>query len=263
MLLGLKPVTLSGALHALFLAAFLGLVTASDARPEGFGAEVRTIVWNGRIRTYSLFVPAPPLSDPLPVVVLHHGTGGSGAQMVGAWRDIAQKRRVILVAPDGKGKFGWSVPDDGPEMQQQILATLQPEYRIDSRRIYLFGFSAGGDFVFYAALQQSKYFAAACIHDASLRPRQFPMLDLAGRKIPILYSVGAEDPIYPIAEARATRKAFEQRKWPLKMVENLGGHSYDPSATNPECWGFLKKQSLPAAPERTPLSSLWLSYSLH
>jgi dienelactone hydrolase len=183
--------------------------------------------------------------------------------MVEAWQDIARKEKIMLVAPNGKGKFGWSVPDDGPEMQQQILDTLQSEYRIDPRRIYLFGFSAGGDFVFYAALQQSKYFAAACIHDASLRPRQFPMLDLAGRKVPIFYSVGAEDPIYPPAEARTTRKAFEKRKWPLRMVEIPGGHYYDPPVTNPECWGFLKKQSLPAAPERTPVSSLWLRYSLY
>lgn len=261
MFVRLRPATLAGSLLALFLAALPVLESVSAANSEAFVAETRTIVWDGRLRTYALFVPAPQ-SSPLPVVVLHHGTGGSGARMLDAWRDIARKEKILLVAPDGQGKFGWSVPEDGPEMQQQILDTLQSEYRIDSRRIYLFGYSAGGDFVFYAAIQQSKYFAAACIHEASLRPRQFPMLDLAERKIPIFYSVGAEDPIYPIAEARATQKAFEQRKWPLKMAENPGGHSYDPAVTNSECWRYLKKQSLPAAPERTPLSGLWLGYSL-
>jgi len=46
------------------------------------------------------------------------------------------------------------------------------------------------------------------------------------------------------------------------MAENPGGHSYDPAVTNPECWRYLKKQSLSAAPKRTPLSGLWLGYSL-
>jgi polyhydroxybutyrate depolymerase len=248
-------------LLALFLTALPLLEAVPPANPETFVAETRTIAWNGRSRTYALFVPASP-SGPLPVVVLHHGTGGSGAQMLAAWRNLAREERILLVAPDGQGKFGWSVPEDGPGMQQHILDTLQSEYRIDPRRIYLFGYSAGGDFVFYAALQQSKYFAAACIHDASLRPRQFPMLDLAERKIPIFYSVGAEDPVYPIAETRATRKAFEQRKWPLEMTEDPGGHSYEPAVTNSECWRYLKKQSLPGPPARTPLSGLWLGYAL-
>jgi poly(3-hydroxybutyrate) depolymerase len=257
--------TLPAKLSAVFLlaVAFSALVSAFRANPKAGVVETRKFVWNGRTRTYALFVPSSHSTELRAVLVLHHGTGGSGAEMVQAWRSLAEEEGFILVAPDGKGKFGWSVPDDGPGLQQQIVESLQAEYRVDPRRVYLFGFSAGGDFVFYAALQQSTYFAAACIHEASLRPRQFAMLDLAERKIPIFYSVGVEDPIYPPAEARATRRAFEQRKWPLKTIEYLTGHSYSPEDVNPVCWNYLKKQSLPTASQRTPLSQAWLGYALY
>ena len=226
--------------------------------------EVRTLEWRGRARTYALFVPPRPKGTAgYSVVVLQHGTGGSGPGMVEAWKPLAESQHLILVAPNGLGKYGWSVPDDGPELQEAILKQVAAEFPLDDRRLYLFGFSAGGDFVFYAALQQSRYFAGACVHLASLRPRQFPMLDLAERQIPLYYSAGIEDKIFPLAEATATEAEFQRRKWPFKYVNLPIGHEYDPSDINPRCWDFLKKQALAEAPASTPLTPQWLGYALY
>jgi hypothetical protein len=48
----------------------------------------------------------------------------------------------------------------------------------------------------------------------------------------------------------------------LEIVERSIGHIYDPAEVNPECWKFLKEQSLQVPPARTPLSDEWLGFSL-
>jgi poly(3-hydroxybutyrate) depolymerase len=227
------------------------------------GVEQRTIVFQQSTRTYYLYVPPDAANQPLPTLILHHGTGGTGLELINAWRNMAANEHIILVAPKGEHGFGWMVPDDGPEMQIQIIQQLTASVPIDMRRIYLFGYSNGGDFVLYAAIQQSKYFAAAAIHSAAFRPRQFPMLDIAERKIPLWYSAGTEDPTFTIQECRATVDALRARNWPLDYVERAGqGHAYIAGDSNPLIWAFLRDKSLASDPVPTPLSQQWLSFAL-
>jgi poly(3-hydroxybutyrate) depolymerase len=234
---------------------------AQQVLPEG--VQERTTEFHQRTRTYLLFVPPSDGTQPMPVVMLHHGTGGTGLELITAWLTLARSEQVILIAPRGESRLGWLVPDDGPELQVQLIDELRRTLPIDPRRVYLFGYSNGGDFVFYAAIQQSEYFAAAAIHSAALRPRQFPMLDLAPRKIPLWYSAGTEDPIFTIQEARATVDALRARSWPLDYVERTGkGHEYLPAESNSLIWNFLKTRSLPSDPTVTPLSPAWLQYAL-
>jgi poly(3-hydroxybutyrate) depolymerase len=235
--------------------------TPASSLPEG--VQQRTTTFHQRTRTYLLFVPPSTGTQRLPLIILHHGTGGSGFEQMSAWLELARSERIILIAPKGESPFGWMVPDDGPELQIQLVEDLKLTLPIDLQRLYLFGYSNGGDFVFYAAIQQSEYFAAAAIHSAALRPRQFPMLDLAPRKIPLWYSAGTEDSLYTIAEARAAVDALRARDWPLDYVERIGrGHEYVPAVSNPLIWEFLRTHSLATQPHVTPLTPEWLQYAL-
>jgi poly(3-hydroxybutyrate) depolymerase len=227
--------------------------------------QLRRFVFEGKPRQFFLFAPHKVCeagAKPAPVVVLHHGTGGTGREMVAAWRELARKERVILLAPTGTGPYGWIPPQDGPELQRAIVEQVAQECAVDRRRLYVAGFSNGGDHAFFVAIAESRYFAAAAVLCASLRPRQFAMLDLAPRKVPLFYMVAERDAAYPLPEASATRAALEKRKWPLDYrLLREQGHGYEPSFTT-EAWDFLRKQRLAAEPEFDPVTEKWLSFAL-
>jgi len=130
--------------------------------------EARTFQLQGKPRQYFLFAPDKTCARgaaPAPVVLLHHGTGGNGSELIAAWRDLARRQHIILVAPTGTGPYGWIAPQDGPELHRLLTADVNQRCAgsLDMRRIYAVGFSNGGDFAFYVALAESKYFAGAAI----------------------------------------------------------------------------------------------------
>lgn len=52
----------------------------------------------GRLRTYYFF--ALDAEEPVPLVVLLHGSGRDGRVMIGAWRSLASREHFAIVAPD-------------------------------------------------------------------------------------------------------------------------------------------------------------------
>lgn len=199
----------------------------------------------------------------MPLLLLHHGTGGTGEELVRMWMPLATRHGIVLAAIKGEGRYGWEVPSDGPELQIKVAEQLRKELPIDERRIYLFGFSNGGDFVLYAAVQQSEYFAGACVHQASLRARQFPLLELPKRKVPLWYSVGDKDEVYPLRETRPTAAELTKRGWPMEHIERTGeGHGVYLDSVNEGCWRFIGKHKLAGDPKATPLTREWLEYAL-
>jgi poly(3-hydroxybutyrate) depolymerase len=245
--------------------------SAAEARPKrapeaGAGVDgARRFEFEGRNRNYFLFAPAEscgPAAAPAPLVLLHHGTGDSGRGLLAQWKELARRRRFIVAAPTGTGPYGWIAPRDGPELQRAVVERVRGECAVDPRRIYAVGFSNGGDFAFYVALVESRYFAGAAILCASLRPRQFAMLDLVERKIPIFYMVAERDRNYPLREATETRAALEARRWPFRYRLLAGRpHQYDPAFTT-EAWDFLRGLQLDEGPRFTPLTDDWLRFAL-
>lgn len=254
-------------LAAALLLLGLPLLLANQPEPR---VERRTISSGGTQRQYYFFAPpgacrqgAEPVPALAPALVLHHGTGGDGSEMVSAWLPLARSERIVLVAPTGTGRYGWQAPGDGPDLERDIVKALRRECALDPRRLYVFGYSAGGDFALFSAASQSEYYAAAAVHAAALRPRQFAMLDRMPRKLPVAYSIGTRDPVYSLAEARATRDAFQTRRFPLLYTEMEGhGHDYSPVLVNRRAWEFLSRHRLAADPKYTPLDDAWLGFAL-
>lgn len=254
-------------LSIVLLLVGLALVMAGGAEPRHEPKiERRTVSSGGNERPYYFFAPADACgkgSKPAPALVLHHGTGGDGSEMVEAWLPLAKSERILLIAPTGQGKYGWQVPGDGPDLERDIVEAVRRECAVDARRIYVFGYSAGGDFAFYSAASQSEYYAAVAVHAAALRPRQFAMLDRMLRKLPVAYSIGTRDSVYSLEEARATRDAFKGRGFSLLYTEYEGeGHGYPADAVNQRAWEFLSRHHLSAEPKYTPLDEAWLGFAL-
>jgi polyhydroxybutyrate depolymerase len=121
------------------------------------GTTVR--MWNDR----AYIVHIPPAASPntaLPVMLVFHGAGGTGAQMQAATGfDIAADQvGIITIYPDGKaGNAPWNVgrnvcppgnfvstTDDDIAYVDAMLEEVKADQCVDDKRIFATGFSMGG-----------------------------------------------------------------------------------------------------------------------
>jgi len=210
-----------------------------------------TVSSGGRSRTYWLYVPTQA-PGPRPLLVLLHGSGGTGEALVRPWKDLAEKEGIVLAGPDSADSVHWSMPTDGPGLLRDVVEAAAKVAPIDRRRVYLFGHSAGAGFAFEMGALESEYFAAVAIHAGALPPEDFATFDWAKRKIPYAIWIGTKDAFFPVADVRTTRDALASRGFPVELTE-MPGHTHDYSGSakeiNRACWEFLKSRSLPSDPK--------------
>lgn len=208
---------------------------------------------NGQTRAYYLYVPSTLAANTqAPLIVTLHGSGRNGITLVEKWKDYAKKEGIILAGPDASNSQGWSAPQDGPDFLRDLVEELKTKHPINPRRVYLFGHSAGACFAIHMSLMESQYFAAAAIHAGALRSeREFELIEIPKRKIPISIQVGDSDAFFPLKEVRATSNALQEAGFPVDMIEIKNhDHNYYGSAAkfNQTAWEFLKKHELPKDP---------------
>jgi poly(3-hydroxybutyrate) depolymerase len=229
-----------------FPVTVVAFITA-DATPVPGATSIsrRSVESRGERRTY--YVLAPAEAEPRPFVLLLHGTGGTGRELVERWSALGEEPRPILAAPSSLDTIGWRIPRDGTDLFRDVVEAVAASRPVDRRRIYLVGYSAGGDAALFSSLAQSRYFAASAVLAAALRPRQYPLIDLAERRIPLMLVAGDRDSVYPPAEVRGTREAFEARGFPLEYVELQGrDHRYVGGSEDVvrRTWRFLRQHRL-------------------
>jgi poly(3-hydroxybutyrate) depolymerase len=242
----------------------LALCTACAATAgPGSGISRQSLEFRGERRTYYLQEPAG--REAAPLVLLLHGTGGTGRELLDRWSRLGEQHRLILAAPTSMDPVGWRVPRDGPDLFRAVIESVGVRRPLDRRRIYLVGYSAGGDAALFASLAQSRYFAASAILAAALRPRQYPLIDRAARRIPMMLFAAARDSTYPVAEVRGTRDALDARGFPVEYVELKGrDHGYVGGSQDVVrgAWTFLQSHHLDGDPVYEPMDARTVSFAL-
>lgn len=168
-----------------------------------------SLVQDGRKRTLRIYVPSGR-KEPLPVVLVLHGGGGTGGGMEWLTRRgfnrIADRDGAIVVYPDGID-HGWN---DGRSANRSaadaavddlgFLRALPRElaalHAVDRARLYVTGISNGGMMSYRLACDAAGVFAAAAPVAANMA------VELEGachpaRAIPLLIMNGVDDPIMP------------------------------------------------------------------
>jgi predicted esterase len=236
--------------HPLILTILLLLSCTSVFAKDDITKEL--ITSNGKTRAYYLYVPStlkPGSKSPL--IVMLHGSGRVGMSLVEKWKDLARKEGFIIAGPDSSDPRGWNAPKDGPAFLRDLVEELKAKYPINSRRVYLFGHSAGASFALEMSLMESQYFAATAIHAGALLAEDGDLLDSAKRKIPIFIQVGDSDQFFPLKVVRATRDRLNARGFSAELTE-IAGHDhwyYDMAPKiNLKAWEFLKKYELESDP---------------
>jgi len=216
-----------------------------------------TIESGGRKRVCYVYAPKHLSAEsPAPVLLLFHGSGRDGTSLINEWQRLADSEGIVLAAPDALDRRQWVIPDDGPALLGDIVAFLRSRYRIDSRRIYAFGHSAGAGFALQMAPLESTFLAAVAVHAGAFAGgNDSGILRLAERKIPVFIVVGTKDPYFPLEMVRRTQSAFSSAGFPTEFRE-IPGHDHNYYARSKEIngmvWAFLAPWHLEADGHFTP-----------
>ncbi|HKU13433.1 MAG TPA: PHB depolymerase family esterase [Steroidobacteraceae bacterium] len=226
-------------LLALLLSLIAGLVRAG----AGDKASQESFEFAGIKRSYSLFVPRSAGDSP-PLLVLLHGSYGSGAAIVSWWTQVAEQEGIVLAGPDAREREAWQLRADSPQFMRTLIDTVAARHPIDRQRIYLFGSSGGAVYALTLSMIESQVFAATAVHAGAWRqPNEFRAAQYARRKIPIAIFVGDRDEYFPLFAVRKTQSALEQAGHPVSVTVIAGHtHAYAQVAAdvNRSAWEFMK-----------------------
>lgn len=203
--------------------------------------------FHGASYPYWVFTPAVfDRHKQLPAVLLLHGGGGHGLDMIGAWQSFANQQGLILVAPT----FPYSAPFEAtvPQLFPQLMDAVKQSWNFDARHVYVFGVSAGGYLCYDAATLASTYFTAAGVFAAVITPDYDYIVTKAVRKTPVAIYIGDHDQFFTLAQARGTRDLLLTNGFPVHYLvfPNLG-HDYGAvsAQVNADFWTYASAYSLP------------------
>ncbi|MDX2071400.1 MAG: PHB depolymerase family esterase [Haliscomenobacter sp.] len=197
-----------------------------------------TLNVDGRDREFIVFQPAGiQVSSPVPVVFMLHGTSGNGEKFynISGWKEKAAKEKFYAIFPSS---LSYCITEDGVKSTttkwnhfdldsiacpgqklyddvkffREMLKFLQTKYPIDPKRVYVSGFSNGGQFTFRLAVEASDVIAAVAPFGTIFTNQNKVPLSL----IPIYHGFGnLDDRFFPLNNGQ-----------PLPMgaaLMNLGG----------------------------------------
>ncbi|WP_049945842.1 alpha/beta hydrolase [Butyrivibrio sp. LC3010] len=184
--------------------------TLSTTSGESDPYDICTIEMNGRRMQYTMEIIGEPDDEGMyPLYITMHGGGESTAEenneqwiaMMNYYRDSVQNG--IYVAVRGMEDV-WNMHflEDSYPMYDRLIEDMILLENADPNRVYLLGFSAGGDGVYAVAPRMADRFAA--VNMSSGHPNDVSLLNLSN--LPIEIQVGIRD-YYSASAKRSLRGA--------------------------------------------------------
>ncbi|MDZ4747635.1 MAG: hypothetical protein SH808_04060 [Saprospiraceae bacterium] len=189
------------------------------ANPDTFakGQNRFTLTVESTEREYYVHVPESYTGDTATAVVfMLHGTSGNGLDMWirSGWKEVGEAENILTVYPsslryciidpvDGqKNTTKWNsqpvewqfcqseTPRDDVRFLSEVIADLKDRFHVDAKRIYLVGFSNGGQMAAKCSIEMSDQLAAIVENAGSFyRDTTF----VPKRKLPTTFQLGNED----------------------------------------------------------------------
>jgi predicted esterase len=171
-------------------------------------------------------------AKPISLFVWMHGCGGTaeGDMWTIAPYSSRETQSYIAISIGGRDNDCWSVDADGPKVLAAI-ADVSSHFNINPRKIYLGGYSSGGDMTYRLGLQNASLFAGLLVENSDpfkdTGVTQEELIDSASWKINIAHLSHLSDDAYPIDNVRAGLDALTANGFPVTKIEKVGSH-YDP-----------------------------------
>ena len=228
--------------------------TGKRRRAAGMSAELRELYENrqhvgkaGRRLRYDLMTPGnydPKKKYPL-VLCLHGSAGSTQAARVLAGPEMRAKYPCFVLAPETLVGEAWGprpfdAMADVQPLVLEIIAALQNEFSVDSKRFYVTGQSGGGFGTYAFIIGNPGLFAAAAPVCGTGDTTK------AGRiaKIPIWIFHGDQDGLVPVRKSREMFEALKRAGGEPKYTEYKGvkHNSWDKAYATEEFWEWLFEQ---------------------
>ncbi len=185
-------------------------------------------VLNASGRSGAYYIPAGPRSQPIPLLVVLHGSGGTGRDMVADFRPFAQARHFAIVAPDSRDPGTWEVGDQPGDVTPDLTHTLScmewvrtnAGLVIDSWHVLIAGYSAGGSSAPYIGSNRPPFTHVAVLHGGV-----FPG-GIGPRRPSAWFSTGERDSYRPVALVKQAAAELSALGFAVMFRAYPGGHEY-------------------------------------
>jgi predicted esterase len=184
--------------------------------------------------TATLYLPeAIPAGASAPFLLLLHGAGGKGDDMIRKFKAQADMRGIILLAPDSADPTWdvamsmsgnrWAPPSFGRDVKRidTLLKEAFARVNVDPQFVAVAGFSDGASTALSIGARNAALFPVTLAFSAG---GMVP--DWTGPAGRVFFSHGAKDPILPIAIARdSLAPALSATGFAVTFVSFEGGHA--------------------------------------
>lgn len=151
------------------------------------------IIVNGVTRNMIVYAPSG-IERNRPLIIQMHGMNQDAPyqQNAAKWEEIADTARFVVVFPNGENK-AWDISGDKDvNFLKAIINEMSDKYGIDTKRVYVSGFSMGGMMSYHAANKMGDMIAA--IAPVSGYPIGNPA-PASVRPMPIIHTHGTTDDV--------------------------------------------------------------------
>lgn len=179
-----------------------------------------------RERDAFLRVPANATDAPLPLLVMLHGAGGSGAGVIRRVAAAADEAGVAVLAPESREQRWDAIPIHGRfgadvAFMNRALERTFETVSVDPRRLAIGGFSDGATYALSVGLINGDLFRRVVAFSPG-----FVVRGTAHGKPRIFVSHGTADPILPIDECSGIIvPGLLARGYDVNFKEFEGGHT--------------------------------------
>jgi len=171
----------------------------------------QTMEFDGRQRSYHLYLPKKLSSNPALILVMH-GSMSKGLHMRGitayGFETLAEEEGFIVVYPDGferhwndcraSAKYSANTLDiNDVGFLSELVLQLQGEYGVDSSKIFATGLSNGGHMSYRLALEAPELVRAIAPMAASMPEDTNLGCRKSGTPMNVAIFNGTEDPVNP------------------------------------------------------------------
>jgi predicted esterase len=171
-------------------------------------------------------------TNPISLLVWLHGCGGiaEGDLWSVAPPSTRQTQSYIAISIGGRDGACWSVNTDTPKVLAAI-ADIARYFNINPRKVFLAGYSSGGNMTYRVGFQHTSTFAGLLVENSDpfygTGATPASLLASSSWRINVAHLAHLSDTTYPIAGVRSNLSTLTANGFPVTKIEKAGTH-YDP-----------------------------------